>query len=132
MSDRTEPENNLVGLFDLPIEQIVDCIGKLLKSRDNTTVTEYTQRNSLRDSYQWDIDLPGESGYISVRKSLLDDAKYKISAGIKQSAKNPAVELAKVHTECLYACLMLAKLAEQSVETNTSTDTAKLNSKTDH
>ena len=127
MSDRTEPESTIVGLFELPIEQIVACIDKLLKSRLNTTVTDYTQRNTPIDGCQWDIDLPDESGYISVRKSLFDDAKYSISAGIKQSSKDPAIELAKVHTECLHACLALVKPADQPITTTIDTNQAKSN-----
>ena len=116
MSDRTEPENILEPIFDLPIEEILACIDKLLETRLDITVTKYTHRDPI-DSYQWDIELPGESGYISVRKSILDKTTYGISSGIKRTVKGKAVELVKVHKACLQACLDLATLAEQSPKT---------------
>lgn len=114
MSDRTAPESILEPLFDLPIEQIVACIDKLLETRLDITVTNYTQRDRPIDSCQWDIELPGESGYISVRKSILDKNTYGISSGIQRTDQGKAVELVKVHKACLQACLNLANLTEHS------------------
>jgi hypothetical protein len=117
MSDRTEPEIILEPIFKLPIEQIVACIDKLLETRLDITVANYTQRDHPIDSYTWDIELPGESGYISVRKSILDKTTYGISSGIKRTDQGKAVELPKIHKSCLQACLDLATLAEQSSKT---------------
>jgi len=117
MSDRTEPEIILEPTFKLPIEQIVACIDKLLETRLDITVANYTQRDYPIDSYTWDIELPGESGYISVRKSILDKTTYGISSGIKRTDQGKAVELPKVHKSCLQACLDLTTLAEQSSKT---------------
>ena len=114
MSDRTEPEIIFEPIFKLPIEQIVSCIDKLLKTRLDITVTNYTERDHPIDSYTWDIELSSESGYISVRKSILDKTTYGISSGIKRTDRGNAVELPKVHKSCLQACLDLDSLVKQS------------------
>ena len=93
MSDRTEPEIIFEPIFKLPIEQIVSCIDKLLKTRLDITVTNYTERDHPIDSYTWDIELSSESGYVSVRKSILDKTTYGISSGIKRTDRGNAVEL---------------------------------------
>ena len=120
-ADITSP---IAAISNLSIEQIVKCIDNHLETNLDVVITNFNPKEYPVDRYQWNIELDGVAGYISVR---IDPKGVKIiSYGINNREQGKAVELAAIYWQCMHACLNLATLTEHSNTNDIPSEVADL------